>query len=130
MHHVQDAAVLHVGVGQAKAVGQQQDALPAGQLFDAAHHVLNRAERAGREDLLLQRLEALVELGRSERRDPSHHRPADTVGGGVQGAAVGGELLKGAHARGRAQDGDQVSGPHLLVDEAAEGGAHPRDALE
>ena len=71
-------------------------------------HVLDRAERAGREDLLLQRLEALVELGRSERRDPSHHRPADTVGGGVQGAAVGGELLKGAHARGRAQDGDQV----------------------
>ena len=42
------------------------------------------AKRAGREDLLLQRLEALVELGRAERRDASHHRPADTVGGGVQ----------------------------------------------
>ena len=54
----------------------------------------------------------------------------DAVDGRMQQAAVGGELLEGAETGPGAQDGHEVAGLHLLIDEAREQQPHAHDALE
>src|SRR5215213_380084 len=55
---------------------------------------------------------------------------AAALDGGVEQTLVGGELLRPARPRARAQDGDEVVRLHLLVHELPQAGAHGRDALE
>ena len=56
--------------------------------------------------------------------------PADAVDGRVKLAPVGGELLQRSHSRAGADDPDEVSRLHLLVDEFLQRVLHVRGALE
>ena len=56
--------------------------------------------------------------------------PAQALHGGEQETPVGGELIERAHATTGADDGDQVAGLKLLVDEVLQVVSHFAHALE
>ena len=130
LHHAEDTPVARVGVRQAEAVGEEQQRLAAGELRHAAQDVEHRAERAGGEEFFLYGVEPCVGVGggeRGHRRDPV---PLHTIGGRVQLALVGRELLQRPDSRARPQYGDQVTRLHLRVDVPLQRAIHVVDALE
>ena len=124
-------------VHQLQILAEQHDALAPGQFAQALHHVLNRSQRAGGEDLgalvvAVGGVDAVVRLQRSETADTdaSQRVVLHVVDGGVQDLLVAGELLQRAHAGAGADDAHQVARLHLAVHVFLKRLADARDAVE